>query len=96
MSAKAKDAFAGFANIGPATRKDLDRLSIATPTDLAGSDADELYLRLGTLTGERQDPCVWDVFAAIIHQARTGEPSPWWSWTAERKRRQAAGTFCTR
>jgi hypothetical protein len=48
---------------------------------------------LQRLTGKRQDPCVWDTFAAAIHQARTGEALPWWHFTRERKRRQAEGTF---
>ena len=39
--------------------------------------------------GQRQDPCVWDTFAAAIHQARTGEALPWWHFTVERKRRVA-------
>ena len=39
----------------------------------------------------RQDPCVWDVFAAIIHEANTGEPSNWWDWTAQRKKLQKDG-----
>jgi hypothetical protein len=39
------------------------------------------------------DPCVWDVFAAAIHQARTGESRDWWTFTPERKRRQALGEF---
>jgi hypothetical protein len=34
---------------------------------------------------------VWDTFAAAVHQARTGEALPWWHFTAERKRRVAAG-----
>jgi hypothetical protein len=52
-----------------------------------------MYLRLQRITGQRQDPCVWDTFAAAIHQARTGEALPWWHFTVERKRRVAAGSF---
>jgi len=82
-----------LANIGPAMRADLERLGIKTVAELALQDADTLYLRLNALSKRRHDPCVWDVFAAAIHQARTGEAKPWWSWTPERKRRQAAGQF---
>ncbi|GAN29924.1 helix-hairpin-helix domain-containing protein [Legionella pneumophila] len=39
-------------------------------------------------------PCVWDVFAAAINEARTGEKQPWWQWTKIRKKRQLEGTFC--
>ncbi len=45
-------------------------------------------MRLQKITGQRHDPCVWDVFAAIIHEARTGIKQPWWEWTAVRKKRQ--------
>lgn len=80
-----------MANIGPAARGDLALLGIDTVADLARQDADELYARLSEITGSPHDPCVWDVFAAAIHQARTGEAKPWWHWTPERKRRQAKG-----
>lgn len=89
----AGDALRGLANIGPAARRDLRLLGIDTVADLAARDADELYAGLNALTGRRQDPCVWDVFAAAIHQARTGEATPWWRWTPERRRRQQAGQF---
>ncbi|MBR0865906.1 hypothetical protein JQ614_30090 [Bradyrhizobium diazoefficiens] len=85
-----------LANIGPAMRADLSALGINTVSELARKDPDELYLRLSALTGCRQDPCVWDTFAAAIHQARTGEATSWWKWTPERKRRQAKGEFCNR
>lgn len=87
------DELTGLANVGPAMRHDLHVLGIETIPQLAQHDADELYMRLNALTGKRHDPCVWDVFAAAIHQARTGEATPWWRWTQERKRRQKAGDF---
>jgi len=68
-------------------------LGITSVEALARADADTLYLRLQTLTGSDQDPCVWDTFAAAIHQARTGEATRWWDWTPVRKERQAAGQF---
>jgi hypothetical protein len=38
------------------------------------------------VTGERQDPCVLDVFIAAV-RFLAGEPArPWWAYTAERKR----------
>jgi hypothetical protein len=81
-------------NVGKATQRDFDVLGISSVAQLAQCDADELYVRLNSLTGQRHDPCVWDVFAATIHQARTGAALPWWRWTEERKNRQAAGKFC--
>jgi len=80
-------------NIGPAMCQDLVLLGINTVSELAQADPDELYLRLQHITGVRQDPCMWDVFAASIHEARTGEKRPWWTWTPLRKERQVAGTF---
>jgi predicted flap endonuclease-1-like 5' DNA nuclease len=80
-------------NIGPAMKRDLDRLGVRSCAQLARADADRLYLKLQRLTGTRQDPCVWDTFAAAIHQARTGEALPWWHFTVERRRRMAEGTF---
>jgi len=81
-------------NVGPATCEDFAVLGISTIAELAQADADELYLHLIKLTGQHHDPCVWDVFAATIHEAQTGEKLPWWHWTPVRKARQAAGTFC--
>ena len=74
-------------NVGPATLKDLTLLGITTLTQLAQADPDELYERLQLITGCKHDPCVWDVFAAIIHEAQTGEKRPWWHWTPIRKAR---------
>ena len=82
-----------LANIGPAMRADFALLGINTVAALARQEPDTLYARLNKLTGHRHDPCVWDTFAAAIHQAKTGEATEWWSWTKERKRRQAAGQF---
>lgn len=74
-------------NIGPATQKDFALLGITTIAQLAKANPDQLYERLQRITGKRHDPCVWDVFAASIHEAQTGEKTPWWHWTAVRKAR---------
>jgi hypothetical protein len=84
------DPFKGLRNIGPAARLDLEVLGIASIEQLAACNPDELYSRLQLETARKHDPCVWDVFAAAIHQARTGEPRAWWTFTRERKLRQAA------
>ncbi len=80
-------------NVGPAALADFAALGIADIAQLAESDPDTLYTRLCAVTGKRHDPCVHDVFAAAIHQARTGEPADWWAFTPARKLRQAAGRF---
>jgi nucleotidyltransferase/DNA polymerase involved in DNA repair len=75
-------------NVGKATYKDLEILGIRNIEQLSKADPDELYSRLQQLTEHTHDPCVWDVFAAIIHEAKTGEKTPWWQWTAIRKKRK--------
>jgi nucleotidyltransferase/DNA polymerase involved in DNA repair len=82
-----------LANVGAATAEDLRVLGITSVAQLATCEADELYTRLRAVTGEEHDPCCWDVFAAAIHQAKTGEATKWWDWTPVRKERQAAGEF---
>lgn len=80
-------------NVGQATNKDLQLLNINSIQELAAACADELYTRLQRLTNKSHDPCVWDIFAAAINEARTGEKQPWWEWTKIRKKRQSQGLF---
>lgn len=88
------DELAELRNIGKAMRKDFDLLEIKSVEQLARCDADTLYAKIQNLTGTRHDPCVWDTYAAAIHQAKTGEALPWWDFTRVRKRREATGKFC--
>ncbi|SFW47468.1 helix-hairpin-helix domain-containing protein [Amycolatopsis australiensis] len=74
-----------LANIGPAMVRDLVRLGITEPAQLAGRDPVELYDRLGELDGQRPDPCVLDTFMSAVDQAGGAPPRPWWTYTAERK-----------
>jgi hypothetical protein len=78
-------------NVGKATLADLKLLGIDTVEELACQDATVLFHELERRSKHRQDPCVWDVFAAIIHEAATGESSNWWEWTEQRKRLQMSG-----
>jgi Pathogenicity locus len=75
-------------NVGKATLQDLYLLNIQTVEQLAIANPDELYIRLETITKKHHDPCVWDVFAAIIHEARTSQKSRWWEWTPIRKQKK--------
>lgn len=72
-------------NVGKATYKDLKLLGITSILQLSQAEPDDLFNRLEILTNQTQDPCIWDVFAAIIHEAKTGEKTPWWDWTKIRK-----------
>lgn len=78
-------------NVGKATLKDLEILQIESVEALGLCDSTDLFHRLEIATMKRQDPCVWDVFAAIIHEAKTGEATSWWEWTAKRKNLQKRG-----
>lgn len=78
-------------NVGKATLDDLALLEIGSVEELACQDATFLFHELERRTNHRQDPCVWDVFAAIIHEAAKGEASSWWEWTAKRKNLQKKG-----
>jgi len=86
-----RDELLALRNIGPAMRRDFELLGIRTVRQLARRRAEQLYVRLQQLTGQRQDPCVLDTFAAAIHQARTGEALPWWHFSRARKRAEGAG-----
>ena len=78
-------------NVGPATMQDLTLLGISTVEELSLRDPTELFYELERRTQKRQDPCVWDLFAAIIQEAKTEQPSNWWEWTKERKELQKNG-----
>ena len=91
---KTKNELLTLMNVGPATCQDFQLLGIHSIAELADACADELYLRLQNLTAQQHDPCVWDMFAAAINEARTGEKRVWWEWTKIRKKRQVEGTFC--
>ena len=78
-------------NVGTAVEGYLEDLGIGSIEQLAEEDADQLFRRLRARIGRACDPCLHDTFSAIIHEARTGTKTPWFAWTAQRKRRIAAG-----
>ena len=79
-------------NVGPATAGDLIRLGLTRLEDMAGRDPEELYTTLCRLDGVRHDPCVRDVFAAVVAYANGEEARPWWAFSAERKACEAQST----
>lgn len=91
--AKMRSELGTLRNVGRATLADFAVLNVRTLAQLSVQDPDALYVSLQRKTGQRHDPCVWDVFAAAIHEAKTGEARDWWSFTPVRKRRQALGDF---
>jgi len=72
-------------NIGPAMARDLTLLGIEQPEQLRGRDPYRLYDDLCRITGQRQDPCVLDVFIAAVRFMEGAPARPWWHYTAERK-----------
>jgi len=76
-------------NVGPSIAADFRLLGIATPAGLCGQDPYALYDRLCAKTGERQDPCVIDVFIAAVRFMEGKPARPWWAYTAQRKRELA-------
>ena len=76
-------------NVGPSIAADLCQLGISTPADLPGRDPNEMYGELCRITGQHHDPCLLDTFIAAVRYMK-GEPkTPWWKYTAERKRELA-------
>jgi hypothetical protein len=86
---KASDELSGLRNIGKAMRQDFELLGIKSVQQLSRCNADTLYAKIQSPTTTRHDPCVWDTYAAAIHQAKTGEALPWWEFTKVRKSLEA-------
>jgi hypothetical protein len=51
--------------------------SCRNPKDLIGKNAYQLHDELCRITGEKHDPCVIDVFLAVIDFMEGGNPVPW-------------------
>jgi hypothetical protein len=78
-------------NVGPAIARDFRRIGITHPDQLRGKDPYTLYQELCRVTGVHQDPCVLDVFIATVRFAGGAPATPWWRYTAERKRTYPIG-----
>jgi pathogenicity locus Cdd1 protein len=87
--AKATRQLAELISIGPAMLRDFQVLGIRSVAQLAKQNPQRMYARLNRVTGERQDPCVLDVFCAAVAQARNprlaAEKCHWWYWSKQRK-----------
>jgi Pathogenicity locus len=76
-------------NVGPRMAEDLLKLGITRLEEATGRDPYEMYYELCAIDAKRHDPCVRDVFAAVVSYAE-GEPArPWWEFTPERKAHEA-------
>jgi len=76
-------------SVGPATLRDFEMLGVRNVTQLARRKPAELYEAMCRITGQRQDPCLLDVFSAAVAQARDpllpAEKCQWWYWSRLRK-----------
>jgi nucleotidyltransferase/DNA polymerase involved in DNA repair len=79
-------------SVGTATVKDLNLLNIHTVDDLKSQDPQEMYERLCSLTQQKHDICVLDVFCAAVEQAKNPQlprkQANWWYWSRIRKIKQ--------
>jgi hypothetical protein len=84
---------ADLISIGPAMLRDFEMLGIRSVAQLAKQSPQRMYARLNRVSGQRQDPCVLDVFRAVVAQARNprlpAEQCQWWYWSRKRKARDA-------
>jgi hypothetical protein len=76
-------------NVGPKMAADLIKLGVTSLEDATGRDPDEMYHDLCAIDAKRHDPCVRDIFAAVVSHAEGGPARPWWEFTPERKARDA-------
>ncbi len=79
-------------SIGPAMLRDFELLRIRSVAQLARQNPQRMYARLNRISGQRQDPCVLDVFCAAVAQAQNprlpAEQCQWWYWSKRRKQRR--------
>jgi len=75
--------FEDLPNVGPAFAKDLRLLGFRSPSQIKDAEPLALYLRLGELTGSRQDPCVLSVLLSVVDFLAGAEPRPWWEFTEQ-------------
>ena len=80
-------------SVGPAMLRDFELLGIRNISQLARQNPAKLYENLCRLTGQRQDICCLDVFAAAVAQACNpllpAEQCQWWYWSRQRKAQNA-------
>jgi hypothetical protein len=77
-------------NIGPKMAAELIKLGVTRLEDAVGRDPDEMYNELCAIDAKRYDPCVRDIFAAVVSYAEGGPARPWWEFTPERKAQEQA------
>ena len=72
-------------NLGKAISSDLRLIGIFKPQDLIGQNSFDLHNKLCIKKEKEVDPCVIDVFMAVIDFMEGSQPLPWWKFTEKRK-----------
>ena len=80
-------------NVGASIARDLRSIGIKQPKDLIGRDPHTLYQALCDRTRSRQDACVLDTFISAVRFMEGARARPWWSYTAERKKKFPASAL---
>jgi hypothetical protein len=83
-------------NVGVSIARDLRSIGIKQPQDLIGRNPHSLYQALCDQTRTRQDPCVLDTFISAVRFMEGAPARPWWSYTAERKKRFPPSSLVSR
>ena len=73
-------------NVGKAIASDLQKIGIATSSEIEQRDALAIFEELREVMGNRHDPCVYYTLLSVKHFLSTGEPLPWWKFTDQGKR----------
>ena len=83
-------------NVGASIARDLRSIGIKQPQELIGRNPHSLYQALCDRTRTRQDPCVLDTFISAVRFMEGAPARPWWSYTAERKKKFPASALAAR
>ena len=86
----AATALEDIPNVGKAVAADFRALGICAPAQLRRRDPYALYDQLNRMSGIRHDPCLLDTFISAVRFVNGAPATPWWAYTAERRRTLAA------
>ncbi len=78
--------FQDIPNVGTAMERDFRALGLTQPADLINKNPLQLYKKICTLRGKRQDPCVLDTYLAVVDFMNGAPARPWFYYTKNRKR----------
>ena len=77
--------FQDIPNVGKAIEKDFILIGLKELIELINQDPYLMYDKLCSITQQRHDPCVIDVFISAVNYMKGELPRKWWEFTKERK-----------